>query len=98
MGLDDERDNPTPATPRRGHRKTAASSSFPVDGAAIAIAPVSAAMPLLGAGTCVRLFGARMQVDDDGAQSAAPPNVPSSGSAASEAGCGFLLAATIALL
>ena len=39
-----------------------------------------------------------MQVDDDGAQSAARPDVPSRGSAGSEAGCGFLLAATIALL
>jgi len=55
-------------------------------------------MALLGGGTCVRLTGSQMQVDDDGAQSATRPDVPSRGSAGSEAGCWFLLAATIALL
>ena len=55
-------------------------------------------MALLGAGTCVRLSASQMQVDDDGAQSAARPDVPSRGSSGSEAGGGFLLAATIALL
>src|SRR4051812_16152783 len=55
-------------------------------------------MALLGAGTCVRLSDTEMQVHDDGAQSAARPDVPSRASPGSEAGCWFLVAATIALL